>query len=88
MPVQVRFSGCDNPQAEALVRQRCSEIFGNVPEDWVVSVGSAGGADWTMTVAGPSNFRYGLNLSAAAGEQNPEFIITAIKQAIVGELSG
>ena len=88
MPVQVRFSNCGNPDTEALVRQRCSETFGNVPEEWMVSVVRAGGTDCNMTITGPSNFKYELSLSAAAGEQNPEFIVTAIKQAIVGELSG
>lgn len=88
MPVQVQFSNCGKPEVETRVRRRAAALFGNVPEDWTVSVAAAGPGNWNMTIAGPSHFRYDLDLREDSGEHDPEFIITAIKQAIIGETSG
>lgn len=88
MPVQVQFSNCGKPEVEIDVHRRAVEIFRNVPEDWTVSVVPEGEGNWSMIIVGPSHFRYDLDLRQDAGEHDPEFIITAIKQAIIGETSG
>lgn len=89
MPVQVQFSKCDKPEVETSIRERTVQVFQNVPEEWVVSiVANEDNSIWKMNVSGPGSFNYELRLRGAAGEQNPDFVVTAIKQAIMGELSG
>jgi hypothetical protein len=88
MPAQIQFSNCGKPEIENEVCRRASEMFRNVPESWIVSVSGASPGAWNMSITGPSHFRYDLDLNADSGEQNAEFILSAIKQAIVGETSG
>ena len=88
MAAKIQFSNCGKPEIESEVLRRVAEIFKNVPEAWAVSVVATGTGPWSMAISGPSHFRYDLDLKADAGEQTADFILAAIKQAIIGESSG
>ena len=89
MPLQIVFTNCDDSEVQAEIRKRCQEMFRHVPDEWTVRIAAShDGALWKMTISGPSHFTYALDLARDTGEQNPDFVATAIKQAVVGELSG
>ena len=89
MPLQIHFSDCKSPASEAEIRRRAEEVFKQVPDQWDVRItANSDGSRWRMNISGPGHFWYELDLGRDAGEHTPDFVISAIKQAVVGELSG
>jgi hypothetical protein len=89
MPLQVQFLDCNSPDSEAEIRRKAEEVFKRVPDEWEVRITSnSDGSRWRMNISGPGHFWYELDLGRDTGEQAPDFVISAIKQVVVGELSG
>ncbi|MBI4457065.1 MAG: hypothetical protein HY644_14380 [Acidobacteria bacterium] len=88
MPVTISFPQFGNSHLEERIRKAVDETFRILPDDWTAMIeGRHGDCDWKMMIHGPQQFELELILSGEA-EHSPEFIVTAIKHTIVGEMSG
>ncbi|HEV8131503.1 MAG TPA: hypothetical protein VGQ81_09630 [Acidobacteriota bacterium] len=87
MPVTIQFSKFGNPKAAELIRESVNATFKSLPDKWTVTINSrCDDPKWKMIIHGPQNFE--LELTLEAGEHDAESVTTAIRHAIVGELSG
>ncbi len=87
MAVKIQFPHFGNPEAEQLIRKSIHEAFKNLPDNWTVTLHSNYyDSDWRIIVNGPQQFKWELTLES--GDHSAESIVTAIKNVIVGEMSG